>query len=99
VSTAEETLANLLTQSLTAWGADGEVRRVGAGLLVVRTAAHEMRVERAPPDLPFRWMVTIGGRRRGVASLVGVLRQMRAALDPAHAGARVRIALAPLTPQ
>ena len=88
----------LLTESLVAWRLAGEVRRAADGALVVTCADTDIRVERAPPDPPFRWMVTVAGRRRGAVSLPAVLRQVRAALDPDHAGERVRIALAPLVP-
>jgi hypothetical protein len=43
-------------------------------------------------------MVTIDGRKRGTISLVGVLRQVRDALDPGYAANRVRVALTPLVP-
>jgi hypothetical protein len=44
-------------------------------------------------------MVTVDGRRRGAVSLVAVLRQLRAALDPGYAKTRVRIAASALVPQ
>jgi hypothetical protein len=88
----------LLAQSLLAWGCEGVVRRAADGAFLVSCAASDIRVERAPPDLPFRWMVTAAGRKRGAVALPAVLRQLRAALDPDHAGERVRIALAPLVP-
>jgi hypothetical protein len=43
-------------------------------------------------------MVTIDGRKRWAISLVGVLRQVREALDPTYAANRVRVALTPLVP-
>ncbi len=46
--------------------------------------AHEIRIEQAPPDLPFRWMVIIDDRKRGAVSVVAVLRQVRC-------GARARL--------
>jgi hypothetical protein len=95
---ADDTMAELLAQSLAAWTTDGTIERPGAGIFVVHANQDQIRIERAPPGLPFRWMVSTAGRRRGAMSLVGVLRQTRAALDPDHRGDRVRIALAPLAP-
>ena len=88
----------LLAESLPAWGREGVVRRAADGAFVVSCGVSVIRIERAPPDLPFRWMVTVAGRKRGAVALPAVLRQLRAALDPDHAGERVRIALAPLVP-
>jgi hypothetical protein len=59
---------------------------------------HSIRVEPAPPDLPFRWIVIVDGRRRSAISLVAVLRQVHAALDPGYATMRARIAPFPLVP-
>jgi hypothetical protein len=97
MSTSDK-VCELLAQSLLAWRRDGIVRRADDGAILVCCGSADIRLERAPPDLPFRWMVTAGGRRRGAVSLVAVLRQVRAALDPGHAGERVRIAIAPLLP-
>ena len=46
----------------------------------------------------FRWTVTIDGRKRGAISLIGVLRQVREAIDPGYAASRVRVTVAPLVP-
>jgi hypothetical protein len=53
----------------------------------------------AEKDLPFRWMVTRGGRTRGVTSIAGLLRAVRAAVDPEHRPVRLRIAPLPFAPQ
>jgi hypothetical protein len=90
---------DLLRQSLGAWQLKGHVRRTRAGTIVIEGAANEISVEPAPPELPFRWMVTVDGRKRGAVSLVAVLRQVRTALDPGYATNRVRIAVSPLVPQ
>jgi hypothetical protein len=55
-----------------------------------------MRIAPKPDDMMFRWMVTIDGRTRPAISLVAVLRQVRAALDPDFAATRVRVGIAPL---
>jgi hypothetical protein len=88
----------LLAQSLVAWRVPGSVERAADGALLIGANDKTIRIERAPPDLMFRWMVTVGGRKRPAISLVAVLRQVREALDPGYAANRVRIALAPLVP-
>jgi hypothetical protein len=86
----------LLAQSLLAWRVAGSVEHTSDGALVIGESAKNIRIERAPPDLMFRWMVTVDGHKRPAISLVAVLRQVRAALDPGYAVRRVRIAVAPL---
>jgi hypothetical protein len=76
----------------------GNVERTSDGEIVIGGSRKDIRIERASPDLPFRWMVTVDGRKRGAISLVAVLRQVREALDPGYASNRVRIAVAPLAP-
>ena len=93
---APDHLDELLAQSLVAWRVPGSVERADDGALVIGGSAKNIRIERAAPDLMFRWMVTVDGRKRPAISLVAVLRQVRAALDPGYAANRVRIALAPL---
>jgi hypothetical protein len=88
----------LLAQSLVAWRVAGGVERASDGALVIGGNRKNIRIERAPRHLMFRWMVTIDGRKRGAISLVAVLRQVREALDPGYAANRVRIAVAPLVP-
>jgi len=88
----------LLVQSLVAWRVAGSVERAGDGALVIAGNAKDIRIDRAPPHLMFRWMVTVDGRQRPAISLVAVLRQVREALDPGYAANRVRIAVAPLVP-
>jgi hypothetical protein len=88
----------LLAQSLAAWRVAGSVERASDGALVIGGNAKDIRIERASPDLMFRWMVTIDGRQRPAISLLAVLRQIREALDPGYAANRVRIAVAPLLP-
>lgn len=96
--TSSDLACELLAQSLVAWRAAGSVERAPDGTLVIGAGRKDVRIERAPPDLMFRWMVTVDGRRRGAISLVAVLRQVREALDPGYAAKRVQIAAAPLVP-
>jgi hypothetical protein len=99
VNEAPDDLAReLLAQSLIAWRVTGSVERAGDGALVIGGNAKDIRIDRAPPHLMFRWMVTVDGRQRPAISLVAVLRQVREALDPGYAANRVRIAVAPLVP-
>jgi hypothetical protein len=88
----------LLVESLAAWRLNGDVARSGNGAILLTCNGIDISVERAPPDLPFRWMVTIAGRRRGALSLPAVLRQVREALDPGYARNNVRVAVAALVP-
>ncbi|MEA2949131.1 MAG: hypothetical protein QOI40_4461 [Alphaproteobacteria bacterium] len=96
-------MCELLAQSLLAWKFAGGVHRSGDGsILVVGSAKNgndrKICIASAPPDVPFRWMVTVDGRKRGAISLVAVLRQIRAALDPGYAKNKVRVAVTPLVP-
>jgi hypothetical protein len=86
----------LLALSLAAWRVGGNVERTSDGIVIGGT--NDIRIQPAPQDSIFRWIVTIDGRRRGAISLLAVLRQVREALDPEHAASRVRIAAAPLVP-
>jgi hypothetical protein len=88
----------LMVQSLAAWRVAGTVQRSRDGAIVICGARKDIRIDPAPSDLMFRWKVTIDGRKRGAISLVGVLRQVREALDPGYAANRVRVALTPLVP-
>jgi hypothetical protein len=90
--------SELLVQSLSAWRVAGAVQRSRDGAIVICGARKDVRIDPAPSDPMFRWMVTIDGRKRGAISLVGVLRQVRDALDPGYAANRVRVVLTPLVP-
>ena len=85
----------LLAQSLLAWDLTGCVQSENDDAITVACNAARICVEPAPTGLPFRWMVTINGRKRGAISLVAVLRQIRTALDPGYTANRVRIAPLP----
>jgi hypothetical protein len=92
-------VVELLAQSLVAWRVAGSVQRTSDGATLLRAAAREVCVEPAPKNLPFRWMVSVDGRKRGAISLLAVLRQVRAAVDPGYASNnRVRIAVSPVVP-
>jgi hypothetical protein len=93
-----EPVSELLAQSLAAWRVSGKVRREPAGTLLLVAGDKQLRISRAPAELPFRWMVDEAGRTRGVASVAGLLRAIRGALDPGYRPVRLRIAPLPLLP-
>ncbi|HZT48324.1 MAG TPA: hypothetical protein VFA64_10155 [Hyphomicrobiaceae bacterium] len=92
----DDAVAVLLARSLEAWRVSGTVERAGDGALAVTVAGRELRIARAPADLPFRWVVEEAGRTRGATSVTGVLRHVRAAVDPLWRPVRLRIAALPL---
>jgi hypothetical protein len=94
--TATALVRDLLAASLRAWHVTGTVADGPDGALVLTAARATLTVTRAEKDLPFRWMVTRGGRTRGVTSIAGLLRAVRAAVDPDHRPVRLRIAPLPL---
>jgi hypothetical protein len=98
MSVTLEHLCELMTQSLVVWRLTGTVHGTSDGAILVSCQNRNIRIEPAPSDLPFRWTVIVDNRRRTAISLVAVLRQVRAALDPGYATMRVRIAPFPLVP-
>ena len=88
----------LMSASLAAWRLAGNARCTDDGAIAIERTGDDRTIRIAPkPDDPmFRWLVTIDGRRRPAASLPGVLRQLRAALDPDYATTRVRVSVASL---
>jgi hypothetical protein len=93
-----DVVSDLLAESLVAWRIAGSVRRESDSVITISGTRKEIRVEPAAPGLVFRWMVTIDDRKRGAISLVGVLRQVREALDPGYAANRVRVAVSSRAP-
>ena len=91
-------MRDLMEQSLIAWHVSGDVRASDDGAILLSCKGREIHIAPAPPDGPFRWMVRIGDRSRGAISVVGVLRQVRAVLDPGYATNRPLIATFPLVP-
>lgn len=94
------TLARLLDESLAAWQcpADLSVRLDGADVIRLDGEASRVSVNisRAPPSMPFRWVVEVGGRKRTAASVVGVLRIVRQAVAADYEPARLRLAPTPV---
>ncbi|HEU0062788.1 MAG TPA: hypothetical protein VFR19_23110 [Hyphomicrobiaceae bacterium] len=91
-------LAALLQESLPAWGVAGVVSRSADGGLELRAASVHLQIARAPPGLPFRWLVGDGDRNRAVSGVPGLLRTVRASIDPSYRPIAVRIATLPLAP-
>jgi len=88
-------ISDLLTQSFVAWRIVATVERDRDGV-VVSSAGKVIRIERAPDQSIFRWMVTIDGRNRAALSVVAMLRQVREALDPDYTAYKVRVIVAPM---
>jgi len=85
----------LLTASLAAWHIAGQVERNEERITLT---AGEQTLEVARGAAPFRWMVTLDGRERGVTSVAGLLRTVRRVVDPDHEPSRLRIAPSRLVP-
>ena len=82
----------LVEESLALWGHPGTVHREPTGAIVIETAGHHVRIDRAEAGVPFRWLVVVDGRRRVAGSVTGLLRALRLGLDAGFQPSRVRIA-------
>lgn len=92
-----EALAHLLRASLSEWQLTGTVHAEDAQLSLV-SGEMELGIARADAAMPFRWVVTVDGRRRTAASVNGVLRIVRQALAPGYQPMNLRIAPLPAVP-
>jgi hypothetical protein len=92
----DNAVEELVAQSLRAWRVSGDVAREPDGVLLVAAGDKRLRITRAPADLPFRWMIADAERTRGATSVSGLLRNVRAAVDPDYRPVRLRIAPLPL---
>jgi hypothetical protein len=88
----------LLQESLAAWRVRGVIARNSAGGLELCAAGTLIEIARAPEGLPFRWLVGVAERKRPVSGLAGLLRAVRALVDPDFCALPVRIAALPLAP-
>lgn len=86
-----EDVAALLKESLVVWRLDGDVGLEG-GAIVVQAGGRSVRVGPGPEGTPIAWTVATAEKMRGVTSLTALLRAVRNALDPEHAGSRLRLA-------
>jgi hypothetical protein len=98
MSATLEHLHELMTQSLLAWRLVGSIHGTSDGAILISCQEHNIRIEPTVSDLPFRWTVIIDNRSRRAISLVAVLRQVRATLDPGYPTTRALIAPFPLVP-
>jgi hypothetical protein len=88
---------DLVSESLAAWRLAAEAACTDSGAIVIAQSGNaRVRIEPKPDDPMFRWLVTVDGRTRPAVSLLAVLRQVRAALDPDFAATRVRVGVASL---
>ena len=88
----------LLERSMVTWGVLARVHRGEDGALHVTGLGKAGSIARAAESAPFRWLVTIDGRRRPAVSINAVLRQVRIAFDPGYDMSRVRVAPMPIRP-
>jgi len=88
----------LLKESLAAWGVTGEVCSDPDGTLLITCGGKELRIARVLGDAPLRWIVSDGARKRGSSSIGGLLRTVRALVDPGYQPIRLRIAPLPVVP-
>jgi len=95
----EERVLALVRASLALWqvAATVEPRGAAGGWRLRLDDGREVLVARAPAGIPFRWMVTAGGRERPASSITGLLRVLRASLDRDWRPGRARIAALPPT--
>ena len=79
-------LSVLLRTSITMWSLDDTVQLAALAdeIKIQSGSGMVLRVVRAPGEMPFRWVVTIDGRKRTAASVVGVLRIVRQSLAPGY---------------
>lgn len=94
----DEKLLTLIRTSLALWRIGATVASADDGVvLITLDDGSRLVVGRAPATIPFRWLVTTSaGRERPASSVTGLLRVLRATLDPAWRSGRARIV--PLTP-
>jgi hypothetical protein len=92
-----ELARELMSASLAAWHLDGEAACTDGAIVIEQASSDRtIRIEPKPDDSMFRWLISVDGRQRPVVSLPGVLRHVRAALDPDYAATRVRVSVASL---
>jgi hypothetical protein len=91
-------VCELLARSLEAWHVTGTIHHEPDGTLLLSAGDKRLGIARAAAGLPFRWLVSEGERTRGVTSIAGLLRAVRAAVDPGYRAIRLRIAPLPLLP-
>jgi len=93
-------LLHLIRASLAIWRIGARVNAAAdGGWLVSTSEGQAVRIGRAPPHIPFRWLVvTAEGRERPASSVAGLLRVLRSTLDREWRPGRARIAALRLPP-
>jgi hypothetical protein len=91
-SSLRDALLGLLIASLDAWRFEGRVQSEADDTIIVITPDVALRIKTAPPDMPFRWIVSSSDRQQVATSVAGVLRVVRRRLDPDFASVRIKIA-------
>lgn len=65
-------------------------------ICTIRIEGGDIHITRAPPELPFRWLVRMAtGRERPASSVTGLLRVLRSTLDPSWRPGRARVVAVP----
>jgi len=87
------TLRALIADSLTLWGVVGRVDIADAGVRIIAGDQVLHVAPALPGETPMRWWLISEARRRPAASMLGLLRSLRYALNATGtAPARARIA-------
>ena len=88
----------LIRVSVATWDIAATIAAEPAGgWRIVPDRQPPLRVGRAPPGIPFRWLVTTAnGREPPASSVAGLLRILRSTLDPEWRPGRARVV--PVTP-
>jgi hypothetical protein len=86
-------LRALLADSLTLWGVAGRVEIADGGVRIVADEQVLHVTQAEPGEAPMRWWLISETRRRPAASMLGLLRSLRYALNATSAEpARARVA-------
>ncbi|MCA3277830.1 MAG: hypothetical protein ING10_01020 [Roseomonas sp.] len=86
-------LRALIADSLTLWGVAGRVDIADAGIKITAADLVVHVAPALPEDAPMRWWLIREDRRRPAASMLGLLRSLRYALNATGAEpARARVA-------
>ena len=86
-------LKKLLEASIAAWHLDAAMSVIEeTEIIELRSGQTVLRVSPASAGMPFRWIVTVDGRRRTAASVNGVLRIVRQTFSPGYEPHSMRIA-------
>ncbi len=88
----DQAVLALVRTSLGLWRVDATIGRNEAGRIVIAAPGLDVEISRAPPELPFRWLIEVGGRQRPASSVAGLMRNLRMLLEPQFRPARARIA-------